>query len=105
MYYFSPCCDQVHDKQRKGGRVYFYTQFNGCGVHGEEGMVAEALGQEVLQPHLAGAQLTYVHALSFSDVLWFVVCVCLHVCICTIMRIPTEARRGCWIWSWIYRQL
>lgn len=27
--------------------MYFYTQFNGCRVHGEEGMVAGALGQEV----------------------------------------------------------
>lgn len=61
---------------------------------GVESMVRKAWWQEPSvrkwREMCAGAQLTYVHALSFSDVFRFVVCVCLHVCICAIMQIPTE---------------
>lgn len=100
MYYFSPCYDQVHDKHRKGGRVYFTRSSTGV-----ESMVAGALGQEVERDVCWCSAYIHTCSLILSDVFCFVVCVCLHVCMCTIMQIPTEARRGCWIWSWIYRQL
>lgn len=79
MYYFSPCCDQVHDKQWKGGRVYFYTQFNGCGVHGEEGMVAGALCQKVERDVCWCS--AYIRTCSLILGCIQVCCLCLFACL------------------------